>query len=65
MGFGTFLLRRDILGHKISMNYRGNTSYNTYFGSLISIVIYILVLVQLFEKLFELVDMTDPNITII
>ena len=57
MGFGTFLLSRDLLGHAFSLNYRGETTYNTYVGSVISICIYVLVMVQLVDKVIDLVDM--------
>ena len=65
MGFSSFILRRDLLGHPVSINYKGESSYNTYFGSFLSIVIYALVLVQLVQRIIDLINMSDPNITII
>ena len=62
MGFGTFLLSRDLLGHKLLIKYRGNSTYNTYVGSVLSICIYVLVLVQLIQKTANLVDMRDPSV---
>ena len=63
MGFGTFILSRDLLGHEFSVNYRGKTTYNTYVGSIISICIYVLVMVQLVDKVTDLVDMRDPSVS--
>ena len=63
MGFGTFLLSKDLLGHGLTLNYRGNSTYNTYVGSILSICIYVLVMVQLIDKTTDLVDMRDPNVS--
>ena len=63
MGFLKFLLARDSLGHDISINYQGSDKYNTYLGSIISISIYMLVLVQLATKMVALINMTDPQIS--
>ena len=63
MGFGTFILSRDLLGHAHSINYRGSTTYNTYVGSILSICIYVLVLVQLVDKITDLVEMRDPTVS--
>ena len=62
--FKEFFLGRDILGHSISINYRGNTSYNTYLGALLTIGVQMLVLVQLVQKSIDLYSMEDPNVTI-
>ena len=42
---GRILLNRDMLGHDLSVNYRGNAKYNTFVGSIISLGIYTLVMV--------------------
>ena len=63
MGFLKFLLARDSLGHNISINYQGSDKYNTIVGSIISMSIHMLVLVQLATKMVALINMTDPQIT--
>ena len=62
MGFMSFLLSRDLLGHSISVNYRGETTFNTKLGAFFSVCIQILVFVQLAEKVVDLVLMNDPTI---
>ena len=63
MGFSSYLLSLDILGHGFSVNYRGNSTYNTYVGSILSICIFILVMVQLVDRTLDLVDMRDPSVS--
>ena len=65
MGFSSWLLARDHLGTDISITYKGSDKFNTYVGSIVSLCIYGLVLVQLVEKLIGLFGMTDPSITIL
>lgn len=47
MGLTSLLLSRDMLGHNISINYKGESTYNTKFGAFLSIGIQVLVLIQL------------------
>ena len=65
MGLSSWLLAKDHLGTDISITYKGSDKFNTYVGSIVSLCIYGLVLVQLFEKLVGLFGMTDPSITIL
>ena len=37
MGFTSFLLERDMLGHDLSINYKGKSAYNTKLGAFLSI----------------------------
>ena len=37
MGFKDFLLSRDMLGHPISINYKGEGTHNTKLGAFVSI----------------------------
>ena len=62
MGFISFLLSRDMLGHQISINYKGNPTYNTKFGAFLSIGIQVLVLFQLIQLSIDMVSMNDPTI---
>ena len=62
---GSLLLDRDMLGHDLSVNYRGNAKFNTYVGSIISLGIYAMVLVQLLQKVTDLVQMRDPQISVL
>ena len=59
------MVERDLFGKKLTVNYKGSESYGTYLGFSISMIIYVLVLIFLAEKLFELIQMKDPNISII
>ena len=51
------------MGHPIKLHYKGNESHPTVLGSLCSIGIIALVLVQLVLKSIDLVYMNDPSIT--
>ena len=58
----SFLLSRDMLGHKIQINYKGNATFNTKLGALMSIFIQVLVLFQLIQLTIDMVQMNDPTI---
>ena len=45
MGFASFLLERDTLGHAFSLKYKGKDAYMTPLGAFISITIQIMVLI--------------------
>ena len=60
--FWKFLLSRDLLGRANSINFKGEDSYNTKVGAVISVGIFIIVLIQLIGKTVDLTDMRDPSI---
>ena len=43
---GDYLKKFDIYGHKISVNYRGNESFNTRMGGLLSLATLVLTFVN-------------------
>ena len=45
MGFASFLLGRDTMGHAFGVNYKGNGTYPTPLGAFISSSIQILALI--------------------
>ena len=47
MGFLSFLLGRDVMGHSFSLTYKGNTSHPTMVGAVLTIGIQLLVVFQL------------------
>ena len=57
-----FLLARDKTGHPISINYKGNEAHPSILGTLITIAIYVLVGLQLFNRTIALFEMSDPGI---
>ena len=58
----SFLMSRDVLGHPLSVNYKGSDTFPTKLGAFISMAVHFLVLAQLGLKLLELVNMSDPSI---
>ena len=52
----SFILGRDIFGHKISVNYRGSEEYNTYLGSVCSVTALVLMLLNLLVLLTAFSD---------
>ena len=62
MGFASFLLGQDTLGHAFSFSYKGNKTYETPLGAFISITIKILVLINCVQHLISLIEMKDPKI---
>ena len=62
MGFLSFLLGRDVLGHSIAITYKGSDTHPTMVGSTISILIKIFVIVYLVQKSLDLAYMEDPSI---
>ena len=62
MKFRSILMSRDLLGHPLSVNYKGSEAFPTKLGAFISIGIQGLVLVFLALRLIALIEMADPNI---
>ena len=58
----SFLMSRDVLGHPLSVNYKGSDTFQTKLGAFISICVKALVLTQLILKLLDTVNMSDPSI---
>ena len=58
----SFLMSRDVLGHPLSVNYKGSDTFQTKLGAFISISVQALVLTQLILKLLDLIEMNDPSI---
>ena len=57
-----FLLARDMLGHSMSINYKGEGSYNTKLGGFLSLAIQCLVVTYLIMRSTELFTMSDPTV---
>lgn len=57
-----FLLSQDMLGHPLSLNYRGDSEYNTKLGAIISIAVRVIVLAQMVQLGIAMFAMTDPSI---
>ena len=64
MGFLKFFLARDMLGHPITINYKGEDTYKTKIGAFLSIGVQVMVLIFLTMKMIALIDMSDPYISI-
>ena len=60
MRFRNILMSRDLLGHPLSLNYKGYESFPTKLGAYISIAIQGIVLAYFARKLIALFAMTDP-----
>ena len=62
MSFTSLLLSRDMLGHPLSINYKGSATFKTILGAILSIGIQVLVLIQLIQLTIDMVQMNDPII---
>ena len=62
MGFLSFLLSRDAMGHAFSINYKGKDTYPTLCGAFLTMAIQVLTLVQLVKLSVEMIEMSEPNI---
>ena len=58
-----FLLGLDILGHPLSISYKGNKKHPTFLGATLSTALRVFVLIQLYTQLTSLILMSDPNIS--
>ena len=57
-----FLLSRDMLGHNMTIKYKGEGSYNTKLGGFLSLAIQSLVIIYLSMRSTELFTMSDPTV---
>ena len=53
----------DAFGHDIKMNYRGEESYNSLLGGIITMGVYALTLVLVVRAVTEIIYMQDPSLT--
>lgn len=51
-----------MLGHPLSVNYQGKTTFNTKLGALVSIGVRVIVLAQMVQLAIAMFAMTDPTI---
>ena len=58
----SFLMSRDVLGHPLSVNYKGSDTFQTKLGAFISIGVQMAVLAQLVLKSLDMFNMSDPSI---
>ena len=57
------LKSRDKFGHSLEVNYKGERSFKTFLGAVITTLIQFLVLTFFLLKIIALVTMSNPNIT--
>ena len=62
--FTRLVLAQDRLGHRFNLNYKGKESYNTWFGTLLSLVVNLLVLTIFLDKATEVFNMNDPDVSV-
>ena len=60
--FRRLVLSQDMLGHPLSVNYKGEQAYRTVVGAVVSTGIRVLTLVQLITLSISMLEMQDPNI---
>ena len=59
-----FLCSKDRFGHTFSVTYKGSDSHKTWFGTILTLIIGLLVLIILTEKTLDMVFMRNPTIQI-
>ena len=62
MGFMSLFLSRDMLGHPLTINYKGDGNFNTKLGAFLSISIQVMVLYILVSLTIDMIEMNDPSI---
>ena len=61
--FGAFLKRQDAFGEPVTINYKGDASYNTIFGGTLTLFENFFIIVVAILGLIELMAYKDPNVT--
>ena len=62
--FFRYLRKLDRLGHKFSFNYEGEDTYQTYLGTLLTVVSSVLVGILFVDKITEIIEMKDPTVQV-
>ena len=57
--FGMLLTALDIFGHNVGVQYRGQETYKTKFGGLLTLATYVLVLIQTANLIDSFVNHTE------
>ena len=63
-GISKALKSVDMYGHPINVNYRGENSYKTSYGGLLSLLTYFLTIIMVVRATEELVLMKDPSVKV-
>ena len=50
----------DVFGHAIKVNYKGEEAYNSVFGGILTLTMYVLTIVVIIRSAEEIVLMNDP-----
>ena len=61
--FGKFLRNRDSFGHTIQLVYKGQGTYNSVIGGVLTLLVQVLTLVMIIQAMQDLFLMKDPMIT--
>ena len=61
--FGRLLRHLDVFGHRVSLNYKGNETYTTVLGGVLSIIVYGLTLILAIRAMQEILMMDEPSLT--
>ena len=62
--FLDFLRSMDLFGHHFNITYKGSDSHKTWFGTILTLIISLLVLLVLTEKTLDMVFMRNATIQI-
>ena len=57
-----FLRKRDSFGHAVQLIYKGNETYNSLFGGIVTLMVQALTLIMVIQAVTELASMEDPLI---
>ena len=57
-----FLRNRDSFGHAVQLIYKGNETYNSLFGGIVTLMVQALTLIMVIQAVTELASMEDPLI---
>ena len=62
--FLDFIRSKDRFGHPISVNYKGSERHKTWFGTMLTLGVLILVLILISDKMLDTVSMSNATIQI-
>ena len=60
---GRLLRSLDDFGHPITLTYKGEETYQTCLGGVITVVVSAFTMVMAVVKIQQVIEMSDPNIT--
>lgn len=58
-----FIRSLDSFGEPVGLNYKGESSFKTFYGAFLTLIVRVVIVIVTLQSLLELVDHANPQVT--